>query len=324
MALRLSIVIFILSSASLGATDNAAKYLTKRTVEIEWDEIPDATQYDLEIYDGKNKKFIKTFTSKSNVFKLNVKMGKYFFRSRIFDKFERSSEWTDMAELLIAPPPTRFNSKVPTEPQLFAGKKTGLYELPLSWESLPGIEEYKVVLETPEGKVEKEFSIKANSARVKVPPGQYQFRVHAVLSDGTVGDSSEPTQVISVLGAKIQAPTVNFQKVAKKGQWVAIRSELAIAEFDGELFYKPLEGTSWQKVKEFRDLKTKSIVYDHSYTPGLYRIRMQAKAKGFTPSEFGESEFVVKPLESVLSPIPDETTAALHGKLVETAKTPKE
>lgn len=309
-----SFIIAILLSGSLSwaAPDSVSKYLSKRTVEIEWDEVPEATQYDLEVYDGKNKKFIKTFSSKTNVFRLNVKMGKYYFRSRIFDKFERSSEWTDLAELLIAPPPTKFKSKMPSETQLFAGKKNGLFELPLSWEPLPGIEMYKIVLETPEGKVEKEFSIQSTSALVKVPPGLYQFRVHAVLADGTVGDPSEPTSVISVLGAKIQAPSVQFRKNPNKQQWATFRSELAVADFDGELFYKPLEGTSWNKIKEFRDLKTKSIIFDSTYKPGLYRLRMQAKAKGFTPSEFGESEFVVKPLEGVLNPIPEETMAALQ------------
>jgi hypothetical protein len=295
------------------AADDISKYLTKRTVEIEWDEVPDATQYDLEIYDGKSKKFIKTFTSKTSVFKLNIKMGKYYFRSRIFDKFERSSDWTDMAELVIAPPPTKIKSKMPEAPEVFANKKTGLFDLPIVWEPLPGVESYKLLLETPEGKVEKEFVIKGTSAAVKVPPGQYQMRVQAVLSDGTVGDPSEATPILSVLGAKIQAPSLQFKRIPTKGQWVSFRSELASAHFDGELYYKPLEGTSWAKVREFKDMKDRKIVFDHTYTPGLYLLKMVAKAKGFTPSEHGETEFLLKPIEPDLLPIPEETISFLKG-----------
>jgi hypothetical protein len=241
-------------------------------------------------------------------------MGKYFFRSRIFDRFGRSSEWTEMADLLIAPPPTKFNSTMPEEPLQYASKKTGFFELPLKWEALPGIDTYKICLETPEGTPVSEFDLKGTSALAKVPPGQYQFRVKAILDDGTVGDPSEPTPVVSVLGAKIQPPTLVFKRETEKAPKVALRSELATALFDGELLYKPLEGTHWVKVKELKDLPAKPIELDASYTPGQYKMKLQAKAKGFTPSEFGEVEFVLKPTETVLLPIPDETRAALSGQ----------
>lgn len=284
-----------------------SQFLSNRSVEIEWDEVPGATQYDLEIYDGKYKKFIKTFTSKSSVFKLNVKMGKYYFRSRILDKFGRSSEWTDMAELLIAPPPTKIKNKQVENQQFFAEKSSGLLNYPITWEALPGISEYKVILETTDGQQELETIVKGTSAVLKVPPGQHQIRIRAVLSDGTVGDLSEPTSVISVLGAKIQKPTVTYQKDPKLGPVASFSSELSIAQFDGDLFYMPLEGKTWKKVKEFRDLKTKQIIFNSDYIPGKYQLRMQAKSKSFTPSEQGVTEFIIKPLEIVITPIPQET-----------------
>lgn len=302
-------LICLACGSALKAGESADKFLSKRSVEIEWDAVPEATQYDLEIYDGKYKKFIKTFSSKTNVFKLNVKMGRYYFRSRILDKFERSSEWTDLAELTIAPPPTKITSKIPSETQLFADKKTGLYEMPLAWESLPGIEEYKILLESPDGKVSKEFQIKNNSAMVKVPPGQYSFRIQAILADGTIGESSEATAPISVLGAQIQKPTVLIRKSKEKGPTVMFSSELNSAVFAGELYYMSLEGVSWQKVKEYSELNEKFLILDSSFNPGQYRIRLQAKYKGFTPSEFTEAEFVLKPYEVALLPITEQASS---------------
>jgi hypothetical protein len=319
--IRFLLVIVIISFAeALVASNQATKYLTKRTVEIEWDVVPGATQYELEIYDGKNRKFIKTFSSKTNVFKLNVKMGKYYFRSRIFDRFERSSEWTDLAELLIAPPPTRILSKLPSDSLIFAGKKTGIFEHTLTWEALPGVNDYKVIVENPDGKLVNEFSIKGTSAKLKVPPGQFQFRIQAVLPDGTVGDPSEPTPVLSILGAKIRAPVISFGKHSRGGRSAFVRSELASSLFDGELFYKTLEGNDWFKVKNFYDLKDHAILFDSTYKPGLYRLKLQAKARGFTPSEYGYSEFVIKPTEGDLLPIPDESIAARQGRQINLPK----
>lgn len=293
------------------------KYFSNRAVEIEWDSVPEATQYDLEIYDGKNKKFIKTFTSKTNIFKLNIKMGKYFFRSRVLDKFDRSSDWTELAELLIAPHPTKFKNKLSEPMLLFADKTTGKYEMPIAWEPIPGIESYKISLETLEGKLANEFIVKDTSAQLKIPPGQYQLRVRAVLADGTIGDPSEPTSVLSVLGAKIQVPTLQFKKLPIIGQTVSFRSELDTARFSGELFYKPLEGNDWQLIRQFNELKERQITFDNSFKPGNYKLRLQAISKGFTPSDFGESEFVVKPLEKELKPIPEEASSGINGKFYE-------
>ncbi len=291
---------------------NTSQFLTKRTVEIEWEEVPGATQYDLEIYDGKNKKFIKTFTSKTNIFKLNVKMGKYYFRSRILDKFERSSEWTELAELLIAPPPTKITTKIPEDPHLFANKLTGLLDFSLNWDALPGVTEYRVVTQSPDGKVENEITVKGSSALLKVPPGQHQFFVKAILSDGTIGDKSETTSAISVLGAKIQKPVIQHKmimtdKTKEKTHQVLFSSELSVAQFEGDLYYRGLEGTLWSKVRSYQALKDKEILFDHTYVPGRYKLRLKAIAAGFTASEYQEIEFTIKPTEPVLVAIPAET-----------------
>lgn len=294
----------VCSSAGAG-TEDVSKYLSKRVVEIEWDEVPYASQYDLEIYDGKNKKYIKTFSSKTNLFKLNVKMGKYYFRSRIQDRFDRISPWGELTEILIAPPPVKFTSSWPTDGSVFADKKTGVYTLPLAWEAIPSIDRFQLLLEKPEGKLVNSFDIQGNQAQLNIPAGQYQIRVKAILPDGNFADPSEPTPVLSVLGAKIQAPGLSFHR--SPDQIVTLRSELATAEFEGELFYKSLEGTQWVKVKDLKGFQPREIKFDSTYTPGLYQLRLQAVAKGFTASDFQQLEFLVKPTLSAVEPIPDES-----------------
>lgn len=304
------VILFLLVSFCVRAHSVDAEdpqfFLTNKIVEIEWDLIPEAARYDLEVYDGKQKRFIKTFTSKSNIFKLNVRMGKYYFRSRIIDKFDRSSAWTEMAELLIAPPPTKIISKIPNPSVVYADRATGKYLLRLAWEPVAGVDKFKVLVETPEGVIEKDFVVKNEWALAKIPPGQYNFRVQAVLTDGTLGEPSEPTEMLTVIGAQIQPPTLVFKKDPKEGQLVTVRTEVAKAVFDGELFYKPLEGEAWAKVKDFKGWSGRKLIFDSGYKPGQYLLQMQASAKGLTASAVRELEFVVKPSEPVLVVVPTE------------------
>lgn len=297
------LILLSLSSPRIWAQDDKSSYFTKRIVEIEWDEVPYATEYQLQIYDGRTKKFIKTFTSTTNLFKLNVKMGKYFFRSRIRDRFERTSEWTDLAELIIAPPPTRITTPLPLDVENFADKKTGVFNLPVGWAPLPGIEDYKVLLISPTGTSVAEWPVKATSLDLKIPPGQYQIKVQAILADGTLGDPSEPTGVLSVVGAKIQPPTLEFQRKMGSEQFLEWSSEMRQALYDGEIFYKAHEGTDWIKVKDLVSMVDKKLDMMTNYKPGLYRVSLRAKAPGFTPSDATQIEFVVKPTVSVLEDV---------------------
>lgn len=320
-AVKISIYLLIFLFAPLtGAAEDISKYLSDRVVEIEWDEMPNAVRYELEIYDGKYKRFIKTFVSKTNKFRLNVKMGRYYFRSRILDRWERYSPWTELADFLISPPPSRFVSEMPSKSEVYTDKKTGRYEMELKWEPRPAIENYQLSIADPQGNVIKQMQVRGTKAKVLLPPGQYQFKIQAILLDGTIGDASAATPPLSVIGAQILPPTFEFKRNTNEGPTVLIRSELAKAELHGDLFYRPLEGNEWIKVKEFNQMKARKLVFDSTYRPGLYYLRMFASARKMSGSEYGEIEFLIKPSEPDLLVVPRETTTAVSDREVDSAR----
>jgi hypothetical protein len=296
---------FVVSGKPSLAADS--EFLTKRAVEIEWDEVPYAVLYELEIYDGKHKRFIKTFRSKTNLFKLNVKMGKYYFRSRITDEFERTSTWTTLAELVIAPPPTTIELPVTKEESLYANPETGVYQLPLKWNPISGVNEYSLMVQNPEGQVLKEFRFKGSATKVELPPGQYQFRIKAILDDGTEGEPSAPTSVASVVGVALQSPRFQFHRDSVAGQSVTFRSESPRAHFGGVLYYSPLESNRWTKVKDLPLLKERKIKFDSSYRPGHYKLKLRAIARGYLDSAYNEFEFLIKPTDPMLTKVSEET-----------------
>ena len=307
-------LVFILvmtSALSWGGAKPINDYFSNKVVEIEWDEVPNAIRYDLEIYDGKNKSFIKTFVSKTNKFRLNVKMGTYYFRSRIQDRFERLSPWSEMDELIIAPPPSKILTRLPDPPEVYADKETGRFDMNLEWDPVPAIDMYRVVVESPEGRLVKDIIARNTKGWVKLPPGQYRFRVQAVLADGTYGEASESTSVLSVVGAQIQPPTVEILRDPQVGYWAQFRSEVARALFEADVYYQPLEGEGWVLARQLKDLKGPKLFFDSSYKPGLYKVKMRASARKFTPSPWVELDFVIKPTEKQLIVVPREVLAGV-------------
>lgn len=292
-----------------------AQIITKRFVEIEFEAVEGALNYDLEIYNNKTKKFIKAFSSKTSAFKLNVKMGTYLIRSRITDIYQRTSEWSELTEMVIAPPPAKLTSKAPDlSKPVFADKKTNTFSTELTWGALPGVEKYMIVAETPEGEKVAEYSSHHSNLKLDLSPGVYRFKVMAILSDGTIGEPSSPSDIYSILGAKILPPRLAFKKNNEGQAYIQVNSELKNAVLDGTLFYQPWESEVWSVVQNIENAEMADIQLDQKLTPGKYKISLKAVAKGYSSSEENSVEFIIKPKLPDIASIQDEITMALQGK----------
>jgi hypothetical protein len=292
--------------------------LTKRFVEIEFEPTDGAISYDLEIYNNVTKKFIKGFSSKTSMFKLNVKMGKYLIRSRITDKFQRTSEWSELTEMSIAPPPTKITSKAP-DPGVttFADKQTNSYTTTLKWDPLPNVENYLVTAETPEGEKITEYKSTKSELKLDLTPGVYKFKVMAILTDGTVGDASPLSETYNILGAKILPPRIAFKRSEDKKEYVQVKSELKNAVLEGILEYQAWESDSWSVARKIENAEINDIELDDSLAAGKYKITLKAVAKGYSASESASLEFIIKPKLPDILAIENEIALAVQGKVPE-------
>lgn len=296
--------LFLLSSGFLYAKGSSdTQVLTKRFVEIEFESAEGAISYELEIYNNKTKKFIKLFTSQTSMFKLNVKMGKYLIRSRITDKFQRISAWSELTEMFIAPPPTKITSKAPdANIATFADKKTNTYSSVLKWISLPGIESYMIIAETPEGEKITEYKSSTPELKIDLTPGVYKFKVLAVLADGSAGEASALTETYNILGAKILPPRLAYKKHKDGTEYIQIKSELKDAVLEGLLEYQAWESDLWTTVRKIEKAEIKNIELDATLVPGKYKLNLKAIANGYSSSENTTIEFIIKPkLPDILS-----------------------
>jgi hypothetical protein len=283
-----------------------AESQSKKYVEIEWESVPGAVRYELEILNLKTKRLLKTFTSKNNMFKLNVKFGKYLVRSRVFDIADTASPWSEASEVLIAPPPlevlTRSNPGLP----IHAKKKTGLGEIKIDWEALEGVLAYKLLIETTEGQLVREVKTETNWARVLLPVGVYKFRVQAILPDESETDPGPYSDEFTFIGADIDPPKVSIIK-KKGGIFLAqIEAYPEYALLWGQLEYLPLEGATWTTVQEYKGV-SQPVINFYKLTPGNYKFTISARAEKYTDSKDTVLDFLVKPilpdLEKILAEI---------------------
>lgn len=306
----------------------AQKILTKRFVEIEFEKAPDAISYELEVYNHITKKFLKSFFSKTQLFKLNVKLGKYLIRSRFTDRFGRTSPWSDLNEMMIAPPPTAFQGLAGEKAinKVEANKKTNKFSTTLQWKPMVNIENYMVWAETPEGEKIAEFKTQKPSLNLALQPGLYRFKVMAILPDGSLGDPSEPSQIFDIAGSKIPPPRLFYRKPnpllqspdQKADRKVSVRSPLKSGELDGYLEYQAWESETWQQVKKIEnvrltDAKIEGFELDPSLRPGKYKLTLRVLAKKYTPSDYATIDFVLKPRKADLDSIKEEIKLALNG-----------
>jgi hypothetical protein len=292
-----------------------SQILTKRFVEIEFESTDGAVKYELEVYSNLTKKFIKAFNSKTSLFKLNVKMGKYFIRSRITDMFQRTSEWSELTEMVIAPPPSKILSKAPdSKTAVIADKSTNTFSTTLKWEPLPSVENYLIIAETPEGEKITEYKSSQPELKIELSPGAYRFKVMAILADGTVGDPSPLSDEYKILGAKILPPRLSVKSSKDKKKYVQVRSELNDATLEGFLEYQRWESNNWTLVRKIENLEVKDIEIEDSLSPGKYKLTLKTIGKGHSVSDSTLVEFIIKPkLPDILS-IENEIALAIQGK----------
>lgn len=305
------IIVFGFVNSAFGLPQEAPAF-TKRYAEIEWDEVPDAIKYELEVYNNKTKKFIKMFSSTTHVFKLNIKLGKYLIRSRITDKFQRESPWSDLTEMTIGPPPTLITSHAPANnTPIYGNKKTGVADIPIKWNPLPFIDKYLLIVENPEGEKVQEYTTVKTEFVAQLPPGVYKFKVNAILEDGTIGDPSPLSDLYTVWGAKILPPRLSYKKDKEGNSILSMHSELRNAFVSGILEYQNLEGDSWNIVKKVENQEIKDLPLSSDLNPGKYKVTLKSLAKGFTPSENASLEFIIKPKEKDLESIDSEISTLL-------------
>jgi hypothetical protein len=287
----------------------AESAVNKVPVELEWEEIPGAKDYELEFQDL-NGRVLKTFKSPSNVFKFKFKVGKYFVRSRVADARKVFGDWSAATDFMVKPKPVVLPEKSVVTKGVI-NPKTLTSEVTYHWGQAPGASQFRLRVINEKDEVIKEALVKGFYYKTQLAAGVYTTTLTSISEDGIESDPVTLPGRVVIETVQLPKPEILFEEVADSadpkikikrlpqvgGVPVLRWKENSLSDTVGTLEYRYFFGDEWIPVDHFASKTAKEIILEKSRKPGKYRITVWAESKGLKKSESVSYEFVIKPTE---------------------------
>jgi hypothetical protein len=264
----------------------------KRQVNLEWEEIEDATLYEIQVTrilkDGQRKKPLY-FKLKKARWAATVNPGRYEMRIRSYDQRGVPGEWADPMEfwVKIAAPETIAplkESKIKTEGDEKA-------DVEFRWNPVEGASSYELTLESLDGKIKESKTLEGTSLHLDLPvAASYNWKVTAVMPEGEKGEDGE-SALFSLLGRPLETPQIEkpLSRFVREMKW---ERPDHVESFSYVLYRKSDDGR-WRPVEKKQGLTDASAPFDLARPSGEYRLRVRAEAPGRENSAFAQLDFEV-------------------------------
>jgi hypothetical protein len=275
--MRFLFAVLILASV-MTSTTSAWAEAYRREVSFEWEEIPDAKSYDVEIRavtkEGPGKAL--TFKTKEAIWVGKLVPGKYTMSLRSRDVRGVPGDWNAPAEFEVNLDPVKI--KYPgTQAQVAADDAQEISQK-FEWNPVGGAEEYKFELTSEDGKTQVVETTKTPSITAKLPVAQnYTWKVSATDKNSISSDSVTSSQ-FTVIGKKIAPPKISppESEFVREVKWQAPENA---DKFDLVLNrYNPTT-KKWEKVLTRENVTGDTFEFDPKNPGGTYSLHVKAKGE---------------------------------------------
>lgn len=259
-----------------------AQERVRRNVEIEWEPVPDATRYEIQIVrKGDSIREPLSFVTKKSIWQATVKPGTYSMQIRSYDNRDVPGSWTPATELIVKLP-----AIIPIEPAANAKLQAPqeLYPMNFRWEPIPGAVKYRLDLTSNTTNWTKTIDVAEPSASVEVPAGEnYQWNVRAIDSSSELGESNSDPYLFSIQGAPLSQPDIEkpITKFVRELSWSRPKFSQT---FSYELSHYQRKTKKWIIVDRQTDFAKTTLSVDISRPSGIYRLTVSAHATRHLPS----------------------------------------
>ncbi len=295
-------IIFTLTLPASASVALAATY--RREVSFEWEEVPGAKTYDVEIRSANKEGSSKalTFKTKKAVWTGKLVPGKYVMSLRSRDARGVPGEWSPPSEFDVHLDSVKAKYPVAQE-QIKANDEQKIFQK-FEWEPVHGANEYRFELSSEDGKTQVVENIKGLSYAVKIPVAHdYTWKVTGLGPNSVQSDSSLAAG-FSVIGKKINAPKITTPETefVREIKWSrpdnAEKYNLALNRLNPQT-------KKWEKVLTQENIQSDSFNFDSNHPGGTYSL--QVKATGHMRDDSDSSKIYFKVINGNRSPAAEYT-----------------
>ncbi len=289
----------------------------ERTVEFEWDAIPGALKYDIEVYTKggvSTENRVLSAKSSSSKWEGNLPPGKFLIRLRSRDHRGVPGNWSAPVTLNVY----LENIKIiaPENHIEVGGAVEGVQEITFQWKEVKAAKYYQFELTSDDNTVHIQREIDRTELKLTLPvKNHYTWKIAATdkAIKGPAGSTPDPTtdedlkaelesvnktdsitiSDFTLLGATLAAPKLNPLKneYVRELSWEPIPQaesyDLTLVRHD------PLK-KNWTPTYQNDHLTLSKIAFETNWPGGNYQIRLQARAKSTKPSVKANYSFKVK------------------------------
>lgn len=296
---RIGIFIFVLAVFS---PECIFAQVQKRSITLEWEEIPESTSYDVEVTrilaDGKKKSPI-VFKSKKPSWTGKIFPGKYEMRLRSLDTRGVKGEWSE---------PSLFWVKLPApevlEPKTDAEVKTNEneeFEVTFKWRKIEGGSGYRLEIFKGDKAPDIESSetalivkdTESTSESIKLPvAARYSWRVTAYMpEDKELGEKDNVHRKLTLIGKKLLKP-----KIEKPDTKFVTELSWNKPEYTQKFSYaiqRKNEKGKWEVLEKKSDIAENNLKLNPQYPGGQLKLSVKAQSELRETSDTVDEDFYV-------------------------------
>lgn len=303
--MRLILGLFLILTFLTEATPALAQAQAyRRDVDFEWEEVPDAKFYDVEIrpVTEKGPGNAMTFKTKSALWVGKLVPGKYTMSLRSRDRRGVPGEWSPPSEFNVNLDPVKI--KYPMAQEKIKTNETSAFSQKFEWLPVKGAKEYRFELTSEDGKTQVVETLEGLSHSVKLPVAMnYTWKITASGQNNMQSDAVTVT-TFSVIGKKIESPKITPPESEFVRELTWSRPE-NVDKYDLTLSRLNPTAKKWERVLTQENVSEERFDFDSKHRGGVYRLDVKAKGPLRTDSESTRVQFKV--LEGNRSPAAEYT-----------------
>lgn len=254
-------------------TDTPALDKKRRLTNFEWDPMPGAKSYEIEIKPKKGDGKPYLFNVSTTAWNGDLKPGKYTMRLRSKDHRGVPGEWSGAEEFTVKLQPIELI--FPKENSEVNSGESDTADVDFSWEESPYAKSYDVIIKDASGKILSSTTETSNKFSIKLPvAAKYSWTVIGTDEFNEKGQSSDSPSQFTLLGKQLDLPRIIEPETPYVRQINWDKVEQA-EKYQVSLKRKDNNSKKWKVVVE-EEKTTNSLEFPSSYKGGTYQIKVTA------------------------------------------------